>query len=93
MSKQFFADTGEHKDLQHGDTVIITECRPLSKNKRFRVTEVVQRVPRVSEMKEEAETEKTIHREKEAPKIKEEKVQKEAKEEKETEKSDSPAKE
>ena len=63
-SKKFLADPGEHKDLIVGDTVLITECRPLSKNKCFRVTEVLERVPRVSELKEEEVIEKSIHREK-----------------------------
>lgn len=66
-SKKFLADIGEHKDLVTGDTVVITECRPLSKNKCFRITEVVERVPRVSELKEEEAVEKTIHREKQRP--------------------------
>jgi len=63
-SKKFLADTGTFTDLAAGDTVVITECRPLSKRKCFRITEVVARAPRVSEIKEEAVIEKTIHREK-----------------------------
>lgn len=66
-SKKFLADTGEHKDLAVGDTVLITECRPLSKRKCFRITEVLERVPRVSELKEEEAIEKSIHREKKRP--------------------------
>ncbi len=66
-SKKFLADIGEHKDLVVGDTVVITECRPLSKNKCFRITEVVERVPRVSDLKEEEAIEKSIHREKNRP--------------------------
>lgn len=53
-SKKFLADSRGIEDLAVGDTVVITECRPLSKNKHFKVTEVVKRVPRVSEMAEEA---------------------------------------
>jgi small subunit ribosomal protein S17 len=52
-SKKFLADTKGIDDLMVGDLVIITECRPLSKNKHFKVTEVTKRTPRVSEMKEE----------------------------------------
>ncbi|MDD5623167.1 MAG: 30S ribosomal protein S17 [Candidatus Peribacteraceae bacterium] len=63
-SKKFLADTTGMKDLAVGDLVVITECRPLSKRKCFRVTEVVERAPRVSELKEEEVIEKTIHREK-----------------------------
>lgn len=66
-SKKFLADPGEHTDLVVGDTVLITECRPLSRHKCFRVTEVLERVPRVSELKEEEAVEKSIHREKKRP--------------------------
>ena len=54
MSKKFLVDTGDVTDIAVGDEVIIQECRPLSKNKHFRLKEVTKRVPRVSEMKEEA---------------------------------------
>lgn len=67
-SKKFLADTDGMADLIAGDEVEIQECRPLSKNKHFKVANVLKRVPRVSEMKEEAAIEKTIHREKVAPK-------------------------
>lgn len=33
----------EQNDCNEGDTVSITECRPLSKNKSWRLVEVVQR--------------------------------------------------
>ncbi|MEK7590781.1 MAG: 30S ribosomal protein S17 [Patescibacteria group bacterium] len=52
MSKKFLADTNG-QDLGVGDEVVISECRPLSKRKCFRVTEVLKRAPRVSEMAEE----------------------------------------
>ncbi len=61
-SKKFLADANGH-DVQEGDTVLITECRPLSKRKRFQVTEVLQRGPRVSDLQEEAALEKAVHRE------------------------------
>jgi len=63
-SKKFLADIGEFKDLAEGDTVVISECRPLSKRKCFRISEVVDRVPRVSDLKEEEGIEQVIHREK-----------------------------
>lgn len=50
---KFLADTGDQTDLGVGDKVVITECRPLSKRKRFRITEVLERAPRVSEIVEE----------------------------------------
>ncbi len=55
MSRKFLADTNGMEDLGMGDTVVITECRPLSKRKFFKVTEVLKRVPRVSEMKDDSE--------------------------------------
>ncbi len=54
MSKKFLVDTGDVTDIAVGDEVIIQECRPLSKNKHFMLKEVTKRVPRVSEMKDEA---------------------------------------
>ena len=53
VSKKFLADSKATPDLGVGDTVLITECRPLSKRKRFTVTEVIKRAPRVSEIAEE----------------------------------------
>ncbi|MDD4319140.1 MAG: 30S ribosomal protein S17 [Candidatus Peribacteraceae bacterium] len=51
-SKKFLADS-KGFDLAAGDEVVIAECRPISKNKHFKVTEVVKRAPRVSELQEE----------------------------------------
>lgn len=53
-SKKFLADTGNVTDLAVGDLVEITEGRPMSKLKRFTVTQVIKRAPRVSEIIEEA---------------------------------------
>lgn len=66
-SKKFLADTKGVEDLMAGDEVVITECRPISRNKHFKVTEVTKRAPRVSEMKEEAAVEQSMHREREKP--------------------------
>jgi small subunit ribosomal protein S17 len=52
MSKKFLADSNG-MELGVGDQVVITECRPISKRKCFKVTEVLKRAPRVSEMAEE----------------------------------------
>jgi len=67
MSKKFLADTNG-MTLHEGDLVEITECRPLSKNKRFKVTQIVQKAPEVSDIQDEEAVEKTVHREKVAPK-------------------------
>lgn len=44
VTKKFLADTNGHT-VREGDTVVITECRPLSKRKCFRVTEILKRAP------------------------------------------------
>ncbi len=54
VSKKFLADSKGVEDLGVGDTVEITECRPLSKRKRFKVSNVLKRAPRVSDMAEES---------------------------------------
>jgi small subunit ribosomal protein S17 len=54
VSKKFLADC-KGMDLWLGDEVVITECRPISKRKHFRVTEVVKHAPRVSEMQVETD--------------------------------------
>jgi small subunit ribosomal protein S17 len=61
VSKKFLADSAG-MDLGVGDSVVITECRPLSKRKCFKVTEVLKRVPRVSEMSEEKDLVGVMHR-------------------------------
>jgi small subunit ribosomal protein S17 len=60
-SKKFLADS-KGFDLAAGDSVLIAECRPLSKNKHFRVQEILKSVPRVSEMKEEAAVEALLNK-------------------------------
>lgn len=62
-SKKFLCNPGEF-DLYPGDVVMITEGKPISKNKRFTVTEIVKAAPRVDEMKDDEAIEKVIHREK-----------------------------
>ena len=91
-SKKFLADVNGH-DVQEGDLVIITECKPLSKNKCFKVTEIVEQAPRVSDVKEEAAIEETVHREKVAPVIEKKEETEETKdsEDKSSDTSDSSA--
>ena len=60
VSKKFMADTNGHK-VNLGDEVTITECRPISKRKHFKVTEILKQAAQVSEMREE-DVEKTIKR-------------------------------
>lgn len=55
VTKKFLADTNGH-DVKEGDTVVITECRPLSKRKCFRVTEVTKRATQFSSFNDDAET-------------------------------------
>lgn len=58
QSKKFMVDTKGVTDLGVGDEVLIEECRPLSKNKHFKIKEVLKRAARVSEMAEIADTKK-----------------------------------
>ena len=72
VSKKFMADSTGF-DLGVGDEVVITECRPLSKNKCFRVTELLKAAPRLAEMKTEEielQTTKRDHRDALAEKAK-----------------------
>lgn len=41
-----FVAHDEKNDCRTGDTVRIVECRPMSRRKRWRVVEVMQRAPR-----------------------------------------------
>ncbi len=61
VSKKFLADTEGFNDLKEGDEVMITECRPLSKRKYFRVSEVKKRALQMSQVVEE-EIERSIKR-------------------------------
>lgn len=65
-SKKFMCDVNG-LDLHEGDQVEFQECRPLSKNKCNKVTQVLKAAPRVSEMKEDAAAESVIHRVKNKP--------------------------
>lgn len=67
VSKKFLADSAG-MDLWEGDEVRIVECRPISKNKRFKVTEIVKKAPRVSDIGMESKVAKAVVREKVAPK-------------------------
>ncbi len=62
-SKKFLCDPNK-LDLYPGDEVLITECKPMSKNKCFRVTEILKAAPRVDEVKTDKAVEDVLHREK-----------------------------
>ena len=64
ISKKYLADTNGNDDLHEGDLVIIAECKPISKNKHFKVIEVVKRAAEVSELKEEEEVVEELSHEK-----------------------------
>ncbi len=49
-SKKFMADTN-WMELCVGDEVVITECRPISKNKCFKVTELKKQAPKLAELR------------------------------------------
>ena len=46
VRRKFFAHD-ESNECRAGDRVRIAECRPLSKNKRWRIVEVVEKAPGV----------------------------------------------
>ncbi len=60
VSKKFLCDTNG-LDPKLGDEVVISECRPLSKRKCFKVTEIKKRAIQFAAMKEE-DAEKGIKR-------------------------------
>lgn len=60
VSKKFMADTNK-MDLHMGDEVVIAECRPISKNKCFKVTEIKKKAIQFADMKQE-DIEKGIKR-------------------------------
>ena len=62
-SKKFLCDPNG-LDLYPGDQVMIAECKPISKRKHFRVTEILKHAPRVDELHEGEALEKVLHREK-----------------------------
>ena len=76
VSKKFLADTNGQEDIGLGDEVEICECRPLSKNKCFKVTSVLRRAPRLASFKsEEIESQiKRDHRDSDYTKAKTEKI-------------------
>ena len=68
-TKKFLADPNGH-DVAEGDSVEITECRPISKRKCFRVTSILKQAPRVSDVQEE----EGLKRETKEEKVEKEKV-------------------
>lgn len=50
VSKKFLVDTAG-QDVAEGDEVEITECRPISKRKHFKITAVIKKAPEESRMK------------------------------------------
>jgi len=61
VSKKFLADTNG-LDIHEGDQVTMIECRPMSKNKHFKVTEILVAAPRVDEISEEKDLDKALNR-------------------------------
>ena len=72
VSKKYLVDPNGHEKLREGDLVLIGECKPISKNKHFRVVEILKKTADVSELKEEAGLENAMNREKKAPEEKKE---------------------
>lgn len=49
VTKKFLADTAS-QDIKEGDEVEITECRPISKRKCFKVTKVLKKAMQLSKI-------------------------------------------
>lgn len=60
-SATYLVDPTGH-EVHVGDEVRIIECRPLSKRKHFRITEVVKKAPQVSDVVEEGTLQEVMHR-------------------------------
>ena len=52
VSTKFLADTNAMQPRE-GDEVVIAECRPISKRKKFKVIEILKQAAQVSEVREE----------------------------------------
>lgn len=63
VSTKFMADTNGHT-INEGDEVVIVECRPLSKRKHFKVTEIIKKAEKVAEMKDDAVLESVMNKKK-----------------------------
>jgi small subunit ribosomal protein S17 len=66
MSKKFLADSKEFPAAKVGDEVLIVECRPLSKRKRFKITEILKASAAVSEMGMEKGLDAVLNRKKDS---------------------------
>lgn len=65
-SKRFKAHDEKNECIK-GDVVRIVECRPLSKDKTFRLMEIVKKVERIDEVDTEKDVQSVLKREKHAP--------------------------
>lgn len=63
VHKKFKAHDEKNK-CKVGDLVIIEECRPLSKEKRWRVVEIIQQAEELGKEKEEVSVERQISKKK-----------------------------
>lgn len=57
----------EKNECVEGDVVRIIECRPISKDKKYRLTKVVKRAERIEADSIESEVESVLKREKHSP--------------------------
>lgn len=59
----------ENNECAEGDLIRAIECRPLSKDKKFRLTKIVKKAERVEKDSMDSEVESVLKREKHAPEI------------------------
>lgn len=62
ISKKYLVDPNGHEGLLVGDQVLIGECKPISKNKYFKIIEIIKKTADVSELKEEEGLEQAMNR-------------------------------
>ena len=57
----------EKNECHEGDLVRVVECRPLSKDKKFRLTKIIKKAERIEKDSIDSDVESVLKREKHAP--------------------------
>ena len=57
----------EKNECREGDLVRVIECRPISKDKKFRLTKIVKKAERIEKDSMDSDVESVLKREKHAP--------------------------
>lgn len=57
----------ENNECHEGDLVRVIECRPISKDKKFRLTKIIKKAERIEKDSIDSDVESVLKREKHAP--------------------------